>query len=120
MLSSSFAVLSTHAIIVSLLILSSLQEYPDPERIDKENPEWTANTFKRARPAREVLPEVVPPKLAAEMLKPKRGRPAGSTKTDAKQAVNLRLDPDVLAVLRATGPGWQTRVNTMLRERFAL
>jgi uncharacterized protein (DUF4415 family) len=50
----------------------------------------------------------------------KRGRPAGSTKTDAKQAVKLRLDPDVLTVLRATGPGWQTRINTILRERFAL
>ena len=50
----------------------------------------------------------------------KRGRPVGSTKADAKQPVKLRLDPDVLCVLRATGPGWQTRVNTILRERFAL
>lgn len=50
----------------------------------------------------------------------KRGRPAGSTTADAKQAVKLRLDPEVLAVLRATGPGWQTRINTILRERFAL
>jgi uncharacterized protein (DUF4415 family) len=49
-----------------------------------------------------------------------RGRPAGSTKPDAKQAVKLRIDPDVLAVLRATGDGWQTRVNRILRERFAL
>lgn len=50
----------------------------------------------------------------------KRGRPVGSTKADAKQSVKLRLDPDLLAVLRATGPGWQTRVNRILRERFAL
>jgi len=50
----------------------------------------------------------------------KRGRPVGSTKEAPKQAVKLRIDPDVLAVLRATGPGWQTRVNTILRERFAL
>ena len=50
----------------------------------------------------------------------KRGRPVGSTKTDTKVAVKLRLDPDVLAVLRATGEGWQTRVNRVLRERFAL
>ncbi|MGI0134598.1 MAG: BrnA antitoxin family protein [Candidatus Micrarchaeaceae archaeon] len=26
----------------------------------------------------------------------------------------------MIEVLRATGPGWQTRVNRMLRERFAL
>lgn len=50
----------------------------------------------------------------------KRGRPVGSTKANAKVPVKLRLDPDVLTVLRATGAGWQTRVNTMLRERFAL
>lgn len=50
----------------------------------------------------------------------KRGRPVGSTKADAKQAVNIRLSPDVLAVLRATGPGWQARIETILRERFAM
>ena len=50
----------------------------------------------------------------------KRGRPVGSIKAAPKVALSLRLDPDVLAVLRATGPGWQTRVNTILRERFAL
>ena len=43
----------------------------------------------------------------------RRGRPriAGT-----KQPVKLRLDPDVLAALRASGPGWQTRVNGMLRR----
>jgi uncharacterized protein (DUF4415 family) len=50
----------------------------------------------------------------------RRGRPAGSTKAGAKVSINLRVDPDVLDVLRATGAGWQTRVNTILRERFAL
>ena len=39
---------------------------------------------------------------------------------DAKVAVKLRLDPDLLAVLKATGPGWQTRANRILRDRFAL
>ena len=47
----------------------------------------------------------------------RRGRPP---KADAKMAVKLRLDPDLLNVLKATGPGWQTRANRILRERFAL
>ena len=47
----------------------------------------------------------------------RRGRPKSA---QTKVPVKLRLDPDVLEVLRATGPGWQTRVNRMLRERFAL
>ena len=47
----------------------------------------------------------------------KRGRPKAAA---PKEAVKIRLDPDVLAALRATGRGWQTRVNQILRERFAL
>ncbi|MDR2155973.1 MAG: BrnA antitoxin family protein [Burkholderiaceae bacterium] len=46
-----------------------------------------------------------------------RGRPKADV---TKVPVKLRLDPDVLAVLRASGDGWQTRVNRILRERFAL
>jgi uncharacterized protein (DUF4415 family) len=34
--------------------------------------------------------------------------------------VKLRLDPDVLAALRATGDGWQTRVNDTLRANLQL
>jgi uncharacterized protein (DUF4415 family) len=42
-----------------------------------------------------------------------RGRPALPT---AKRQVTIRLDPDLLQRLRATGPGWQTRINDALRE----
>lgn len=31
-----------------------------------------------------------------------------------KEAVKLRLDADVLAVLRSSGEGWQTRINDTL------
>lgn len=50
----------------------------------------------------------------------RRGRPAGSVQAMTKEPVKLRLDPDVLAALRATGDGWQTRVNEMLRASLAL
>lgn len=55
-----------------------------------------------------------------ELVARKRGRPAGSVQEQTKTAISLRLDDDVLAVLRATGAGWQSRVNQILRERFAL
>ena len=42
----------------------------------------------------------------------KRGRPAGGN----KEQVAIRFDRDVLAGLRATGKGWQTRVNDAMRE----
>lgn len=50
----------------------------------------------------------------------KRGRPAGSTQAVTKEPVKLRLDADVLAALRATGDGWQTRINEMLRASLHL
>lgn len=53
-----------------------------------------------------------PPKIAAR----KRGRPAGTVKTGAKVSTTIRFDPDLLAALKATGAGWQTRVNEVLRE----
>jgi len=84
----------------------------NPELIDQENPEWTEDDFQRARPASERLPELVGPKVAAEMLK-SRGRPkAAETKTH----FNIRLDADVLEAFKATGRGWQTRINRALRE----
>jgi uncharacterized protein (DUF4415 family) len=47
----------------------------------------------------------------------RRGRPPSVA---SKQAVKLRLDPDVLAYFRAQGPGWQTRINATLRRAARL
>jgi uncharacterized protein (DUF4415 family) len=37
----------------------------------------------------------------------------------AKQAVSIRLDPDVIGWFRAQGPGYQTRINAVLRAFVA-
>ncbi len=47
----------------------------------------------------------------------RRGRPPASVR---KEAVSLRLDPDVLAHFRAKGPGWQSRINAALRRAAGL
>ena len=75
---------------------------------DDENPEWTDVDFARGRPGSEVLPPEV---LAA--FGNRRGRPKLAA---PKKAVSLRLDQDVLAYFRATGAGWQRRVNEVLRK----
>ena len=79
---------------------------------DDDNPEWTEEDFARARPIEEF------PELLAAFPKA-RGRPVGSVKIDAKQAVSIRLDPEVLAYFRATGRGWQSRINDVLRKAIA-
>lgn len=80
---------------------------------DADNPEWTKKDFARARPAKAALSEMVDADAAAEMLKPKRGRPVSD---NPKAQVNIRLDAEVLAGFRATGPGWQTRLNAVLKR----
>ncbi len=45
-----------------------------------------------------------------------RGRPAGTVKGDSKQAVTIRYSPDVISAFRATGSGWQARMNDALKE----
>ncbi|MER2265537.1 BrnA antitoxin family protein [Methylobacterium oxalidis] len=43
----------------------------------------------------------------------RRGRPRSENR---KVLTALRLDPDVLAAFKASGPGWQTRINDVLRR----
>ena len=49
-----------------------------------------------------------------EEFRRKRGRPP---KESPKVAISLRLDPDVLEKWKAKGPGWQTRMAQVLKER---
>ena len=46
-------------------------------------------------------------------FKPMRGRPLGS---GTKEQVTLRLDAKILEQFRATGSGWQTRINDALLD----
>lgn len=46
----------------------------------------------------------------------RRGRPKAAR---PKAQVTLRLDADVLLKLRATGPGWQTRANEILKNSLS-
>jgi uncharacterized protein (DUF4415 family) len=83
---------------------------PDPERVDRENPEWTDAMFARAKPAVEVLPDLV-----AYSEKRKRGQ-RGPQKKPRKATVSLRIDQEVLALYKASGRGWQSRMNDALRR----
>lgn len=47
----------------------------------------------------------------------RRGRPLSETR---KKAISLRVDADVLDRFRASGPGWQSRMNDALRKAAGL
>jgi uncharacterized protein (DUF4415 family) len=70
------------------------------------NPELTKADFARAKPFAEVFPD-----LAASIRK---GR--GPNKAPTKKLVSLRLSPEVLEHFKATGDGWQSRIDETLRK----
>ncbi len=74
---------------------------------DPDNPEWTEQDFKNARPFAEVFPELM------ESIRRSRGRPAVPR---PKQQISLRLDPEVIDKFKATGKGWQARINEVLKR----
>ncbi|WFP61295.1 MULTISPECIES: BrnA antitoxin family protein [unclassified Mesorhizobium] len=76
-----------------------------------DNPEWTEEDFRNARPFAEVFPDL------ADSIRRSRGRPALD---NPKKQVTLRLDSDVIARFRAGGPGWQSRINDILRKAAGL
>ncbi|MBI1388145.1 MAG: antitoxin [bacterium] len=79
---------------------------------DVENPEWTDEDFSRARPARESLHEYVGEENANAHLN-QRGRPP---KLHPKERITIRLDADLLEWLKNQGPGYQSKINSILRD----
>ena len=81
-----------------------MSKKPDPELIDEENPEWTDEMFKQS-----VHFEALPESLQAKL----RGRPKAAV---TKERITIRLSPEVVEHFRASGAGWQTRVDAALKD----
>ncbi len=73
----------------------------DPEASELDD-EW----FERARPASEVVPQIVR----------RYRRTRGKQRAPTKNQITLRLDADLVLHFRETGKGWQTRINDTLRR----
>ena len=78
---------------------------------DADARELTLTWQSQAKPAHEALPAQVYEALVA--LKRPRGRPKAEA---TKVFTAIRLDADLLSAFKATGKGWQTRVNAALRQ----
>jgi uncharacterized protein (DUF4415 family) len=73
---------------------------------DSEVRELTETDLRRFKPAADALPATLRKKLGVR----------GPQKTPIKVPTTIRVDADVLAALKASGKGWQTRVNEALRD----
>ena len=79
--------------------------------VDPDAPPLSDAELAEFRPASEMLPQILGTARADALLK-RRGRPASAI---TKEAISLRLDPDIVAAFKAGGDGWQTRMNDALR-----
>lgn len=79
---------------------------PKSDLIDDENPEWTAVDFKCAKRFDQLPPEM------QQKLRAVRG----AQKAPTKERITIRLSRDVVERFRASGTGWQTRIDAALRE----
>lgn len=78
---------------------------------DIDNPPMSDKKLATMQPLRKVLPAL------DKNLKKLRGRPA---KEAPKKPISLRLDADIVDWLQSSGKGYQTRMNTLLRDVMEL
>ncbi|WP_439327706.1 BrnA antitoxin family protein [Lonepinella sp. BR2357] len=79
----------------------------NPELITDDNPEWTDEMFASAKQVNEL-----PLSLQKKLI----GRPR---LVSPKKSITIRLDENILQHFKATGNGWQTRMNNALQEWIA-
>lgn len=77
-----------------------------------DSPPLDAKALKKMRPAKQVLP-------AAFVKAVEEGRVGRPKSAHPKRAISLRLDDDLVKALRASGKGWQTELNALVREAVA-
>ncbi|MGN2392664.1 BrnA antitoxin family protein [Pelomicrobium sp. G1] len=68
--------------------------------------ELTLEDLKKFKPAQEALPPSLRKKLGVR----------GPQKAPTKERITIRLSRDVVERFRATGEGWQTRIDAALRD----
>jgi uncharacterized protein (DUF4415 family) len=77
---------------------------------DPDNPVWTKRDFARAMPAGELPDEI----------RQAFPRTRGPQAAPRKVPVSIRLSADVVERFKATGPGWQTRIDEALKKAVGL
>ena len=79
------------------------------QQITEDPDDWEATDeqLAQAKPFAEVFPDLM------ESIRRSRGRPAVA---NPRRQISIRLDPEVIEKFKATGKGWQSRINEVLRQ----
>lgn len=81
---------------------------------DIENPEWTKEDMDNALVFSQMPKELQA--LVVQSQAKKRGRPVSQNK---KVSVTIRYSSNVIEAFKATGKGWQSRMNKVLEDYIA-
>ena len=101
---------------------AEMQQRQEKAFSDRKNTDVDGKALQRALERLNHLPELPPgspgnqdksQQQEAERAFTNRGR---KPDPNAKKLLTLRLDPDVIEHFKATGEGWQTRMNEALRK----
>ncbi len=98
------------------LVLPSAQEDAAIDAAIAAGPdtrEWLAADFAEAQPAKVFFDPATYAQLTR--LKRKPGE-RGPQQAPTKVATTIRLSPEVMAAFKATGTGWQTRIDAALKD----
>ncbi len=95
-------------------------EYDKPKRVvrrrnDLDDAPLTEEELANMRPARDVLPEAF-----FEAVKRERNLGGRPRLENPKKLITLRLDQDLIEKYKATGDGWQSRMNDALRKAVGI
>lgn len=99
-----------------MLVLPSAQEDAAIDAAIAAGPdtrEWLAADFAEAQPAKVFFDPATYAQLTR--LKRKPGE-RGPQQAPTKVATTIRLSPEVMAAFKATGTGWQTRIDAALKD----
>lgn len=81
-----------------------------------DNPEWTNAMLRDAKRGIKGLADLIGEEAANGIAKAaKRGRPKVE---HPKVNATLRLSQDVLDAYKNSGPGWQVKIDNLLREHM--
>lgn len=75
--------------------------------LDPDDEDVTDAQLGTGKPFRQSFPDLY------ASIQRARGRPRADKPL---QQISIRLDPDVIAKFKATGKGWQTRINQVLKD----
>src|ERR1035437_5144214 len=92
---------------------------PDPEMIDKENPEWTDAMFAKAKTASEVFPDLAPhsEKRDAARAALRRSRARLRSLCALKAARSRRTRPPAAVIRPAWPPCWKSTRNNFFETQ---